>query len=184
MNAGIVASRYARALLKFVQETGNGDKVYSQACVLVLRMEEIGQLKAYVCDQNNIGTDKRIALLEAALGEPMSMEIRRFVSLVHEKGRTSSIFRMFHAFISMYRQENGIKGGRLITALPAEGLKEKMEKAFSEKTGADVRLEMKVNPDIIGGFIFELEDIRLDASVESQFRKIRRQLIEKNNRIV
>ena len=91
---------------------------------------------------------------------------------------------MFHAFISMYRQENGIKVGRLITALPAEGLKEKMEKAFSEKTGADVRLEMKVNPDIIGGFIFELEDIRLDASVESQFRKIRRQLIEKNNRIV
>ena len=39
MNAGIVASRFARALLKFVQETGIGDKVYSQACVLVLRME-------------------------------------------------------------------------------------------------------------------------------------------------
>ena len=38
MNAGIVASRYAKALLKFVLETGNGDKVYAQAGVLALRM--------------------------------------------------------------------------------------------------------------------------------------------------
>lgn len=184
MNVGIVASRYARALLKFVQETGNGDKVYSQACVLVLRMKEVEQLKAYVCDRKSLGPDRKLELLETALGEPMSMEIKRFVSLVHKNGRMTHILRMFYSFITMYRQESGIKVGRLITAMPAEGLKEKMEKAFSERTGADVRLEMKVNPDIIGGFIFELDDLRLDASVEGRFRKIRKQLIEKNNRIV
>ena len=87
MNVGIVASRYARALLKFVQETGNGDKVYSQACVLVLRMKEVEQLKAYVCDRKSLGPDRKLELLETALGEPMSMEIKRFVSLVHKNGR-------------------------------------------------------------------------------------------------
>ena len=48
MNAGVVASRYAKALLKFVQETGNGDKVYAQAGILALRMQEIHQLKDYI----------------------------------------------------------------------------------------------------------------------------------------
>ena len=42
----------------------------------------------------------------------------------------------------------------------------------------------KIDPEILGGFVFEMDGYRLDASVESQFRRIRRQLIEKNNRIV
>ena len=77
-----------------------------------------------------------------------------------------------------------MKLGTLVTALPADGLKEKMEALFRQRTGADVQLEMKVDPEILGGFIFELDDLRLDASVASRFREIRRQLIEKNNRIV
>ena len=45
MNAGPIAHRYAKALLKFVQETGNGDKVYAQAGILALRLQAIRQLK-------------------------------------------------------------------------------------------------------------------------------------------
>ena len=44
MNTGPVAHRYAKALLKYVMETGAGEKVYSQACILVLRMQEYHQL--------------------------------------------------------------------------------------------------------------------------------------------
>ena len=47
-----------------------------------------------------------------------------------------------------------------------------------------MQLEEKVDPDIIGGFIFELDGYRLDASVENHLSRIRRQLVEKNNRIV
>ncbi len=184
MNEGIVSSRYAKALLKFTQETGNGDKVYSQAGILVLRMEEIPQFKDYIKNHDEISLEKKLQLLETALGEPMSMEISRFVTLVAQRGRMEYIMRMLYSFISQYREVHNIKVGRLITALPSEGLKERMEALFHEKTGAEVHLEMKVNPEIIGGFVFELDDWRLDGSVENQFRRIRRQLIEKNNRIV
>ena len=34
MNTGIIASRYADALLKYVEETGEGQVVYKQACTL------------------------------------------------------------------------------------------------------------------------------------------------------
>lgn len=184
MNAGVIASRYANALLKFTQETGNGDKVYSQAGVLVLRMEEIVQFKDYILKHDEISLEEKRKLLETAIGEPMSMEISRFVDLVVRRGRMEFFLRMLYSFIARYREANNIRVGRLITALPAEGLRERMERLFHEKTGAEVHLEIKVNPDIIGGFIFELDDWRLDASVENHFRRIRRQLIEKNNRIV
>ena len=53
-----------------------------------------------------------------------------------------------------------------------------------ENSGLRVVLETSVNPDIIGGFVFEIDDYILDASVRSSIEKIRRELIEKNNRIV
>ncbi len=184
MNTGTLASRYAKALLKFVQETGNGDKVYSQAGVLVLRMEELKEFSDFILKRDDVGTDDKIRLMETALGEPMSMEINRFVDLVVSRRRTEYLLRMLYSFLDQYRDANNIKVGTLTTARPAEGLKERMEKLFHEKTGADVLIEMKVDSDILGGFIFEIDDWMVDGSVEGQFRRIRRQLIEKNNRIV
>ena len=63
-------------------------------------------------------------------------------------------------------------------------LKERMEKAVQEKEGGVVHVEMEVDPKIIGGFIFEMDGKRMDASVEGRIARIRRHLVEKNNRIV
>ncbi len=184
MNEGIVASRYAKALLKFTTETGNGDKVYSQAGLLVLRMQELGQLKDCVQNHDEISLEEKLRLLELALDEPVSMEISRFVTLVSNQRRMDYFFRMLLSFISQYREANNIKVGRLITAIPAEDLQERLEEVFHERMGVEVHLETKVNPDIIGGFIFELDGWRMDGSVEGRLAGIRRKLIEKNNRLV
>lgn len=184
MNAGVIASRYAKALLKFVKETGNGDKVYAQAGILALRMQEIGQLKDYIENHQELGPDRKMQLMETALGEPMAMELTRFAALVIGQRRTVFFHRMLCSFISQYREACNIKVGRLVTALPADGLKERMEEIFRAKTGAEVQLEVKVNPDILGGFVFELDDWKLDASVVAQLKKISRGLIDNNNRIV
>lgn len=184
MNAGIIASRYAKALLKFVRETGNGRNVYSQACRLVGCMEEVVQFREYLENQNEIGLDRKIELAEAALGGPLSMEMRRFIALVCERRRMNCFLRILYVFVEEYRKENGIKVGKLTVAIPAEDLKERMEKAVQEKEGGVVQVEMAVDPKIIGGFIFEMEGKRMDASVEGRIARIRRHLVEKNNRIV
>lgn len=184
MDAGVIAARYAKALLKYVLETGNGDKTYAQACVIVLRMEEIPQLRDYVGEHSGIPDEKKMMLLETALGEPMLKEISDFLILVMQRRRTGFLLRMFNSFIDQYRGAMNIMTGRLVTAYPAYGLKERLEELFAERTGADVRLDVEVDPSIMGGFVFTLEDWRMDASVESQFRKIHNTLIDNNNRIV
>ena len=184
MNSGVIASRYAKALLKFVQESGNGDKVYSQACVLGLRMIEVRQLKEFIENHDELSLDRKIGLLESALGEKPASELVGFVRMVTSRRRMEYFSRMLYSFIAQYRVANNIKVGRIIVASPVDGLKERLETIFREHTGADVQLHEKVNPEILGGFVFEMDGYRLDASVEYQFRRIRRQLIEKNNRIV
>ena len=184
MNSGVIASRYAKALLKYVEETGGGDKVYSQACVLGLRFVEIRQLRDFVENHGELPVEKKVELLKAALGEVPAPEIVTFVNLITQRRRMNLFSRMLVSFIMQYRAAKQIKVGRVMLAAPVDGLKEKLEALFHERTGAQVQLYEKINPEILGGFIFEMDGYRLDASVESQFRRIRRQLIEKNNRLI
>ena len=147
-------------------------------------MEEVVQFREYLENQNEIGPDRKIELAEAALDGPLSMEMRRFIALVCERRRMNTFLRILYVFVEEYRKENGIKVGKLTVAIPAEDLKERMEKAVQEKEGGVVQVEMAVDPKIIGGFNFEKDGKRMDASVEGRIARIRRHLVEKNNRIV
>ena len=184
MNAGVIASRYAKALLKYVGESGSGDKVYSQACVLGLRLMEIRQLRGFIENHSELPLDRKLELLRSALGEDLAPELVDFIHLVTVRRRMEYFSRMVYSFISSYRTAHNIKVGRVVTASPVDGLRERLESLFHERTGADIQIHEKINPEILGGFIFEMDGYMLDASVETQFRRIRRQLIEKNNRIV
>ena len=49
-----------------------------------------------------------------------------------------------------------------------------MEKELNSK----IELSGKVDPEIIGGLIFRIEDKQYDASVTTQLKKIKQQLLE------
>ena len=184
MNTGIIASRYAKAFLKYVQENGAGNDVYSQACVLVRHMNELPRLKEYIQDASDVSFERKLALMSSALGTSLNPSISHFLKMVISHRRIEFFPRMLLSFIEQYRKENNIKVGRLVRASCADGVRERLEDVFQDKTGAQVHLDEKVDPEIIGGFIFELEGYRVDGSVNGQLKRIRRQLVEKNTRIV
>ena len=80
-----------------------------------------------------------------------------------------------------------ISVGKLITAVPADKrISTRLEKMIEDRSqnSIEVIMETKVDPNILGGFIFQLDDMRLDASVSTQFEQIKKQFIEKNKRII
>ena len=184
MNTGLIAQRYAKALLKLVQESDAGEKVYSQACVLVQRMQEIRQLADVIQKHPEVSLEKKTDILDSALGEPMASQLHRFVSLVHQNRRIEHFGRMLYSFVDQYRTVNNIKLGHLITASEVSGLKDRLQDALSERMGMKVILEEHVDPDVYGGFVLSVGDLRMDASVSAQFRQLRHELIENDNRIV
>lgn len=184
MNAGIIASRYAKAFLEYVREAGTGKEVYSQAWVLVHLMNELPQLKAHVENPSDISVERKVALISAALNSPPDDSLVRLLKMVTVRRRMEYFFRILLSFIEQYRQENNIKVGLIVTASHNEGLCDRLEHIFHDKTGAEVHLEERIDPEMLGGFVFELEGLRLDASVKGHIERIRRQLVEKNSRLV
>ena len=180
MNTGPIAHRYAKALLKY----SAGEHIYSQACVLVFRMQELRQLADAIQKHPEITLERKLEILASALGEPLDTQLHRFVVLVNEHKRMEYLERMLYSFIEQYRSAHSIMVGKLVTAVPIEGLKDRLQEVLSAKAGVSVFLDEEVDPSVLGGFVLSIDDLRMDASVAGQLKLLRRELIDNNNRIV
>lgn len=188
MNTGIIATRYATALLKLVDETGSGDVVAAQVQVIEKALDEVPEFRRAV-DDPAVSVVRKISLFEAALKDSMAQELRKFLELLIRNGRIGDVRLIFTTFINEYYRSRHIKRARLVVADSAlldlgSTLESRLRDLVDKQTGCELLLETKVDPSLIGGFVFEVEDMILDASVSRQLDVIRHQFIEKNRRIV
>lgn len=186
MNRAIVITRYATALVKYVCETGHGDIVCSEAEVLMRALHDVPDLHRMIEAAGDVvsGFEKK-KLLQSALGNRMSPELSRFLSLLNRNGRMALVSDILRDFVDIYHKGIGICRAHLTTvAEPSERLLQRLKALVKQKTGDDVIIEVSVDPGLIGGFVFDMDDYLLDASVKRQLDLIREQFIERNRRIV
>lgn len=184
MNTEVISSRYAKALLSYVTEAGTWEKVYSQVCDIVQKMHQVPQLREYVLKLDEISLEKKSDLLSAALDEPLADDLVNFMKLVDSHRRMELFQSMLWSFIRRYQEAAGMKVGSLITATSDDGLCERLEDILGKRTSSKVDFSCKVDPELIGGFVLELDGYRLDASTRSALDRIRKRLVDEGNRIV
>jgi len=159
VNAGIIASRYATALYRYTASTGRAAEVCAQV-------------------------ERLLADPDSLKGMRLEPELQRFVSLLIENRRTDLLKFILQDFVDLYYRSAGIKIARLKTAVPVPTLEARLADLVRARTGCEVKMVCEVDPALVGGFVFTVDDLMLDASVARQIELIRRQFIEKNNRIV
>ena len=160
MDAGLIASRYAQALLLFASETKEEGRVYEDAAALK---------KAVLSKDDMAGCIER-------LSEPM----QRFLALVIHNKRVEYLPAIMHNYRVLYRKKKGITRAWLTTATENPELADKLAQLMKLQGFTEVDFKSEVNPDLIGGFIVQVEDKRLDASIAAQLRDIRKEWEEKN----
>ena len=186
MNVGIVSARYAEALLKYVNETGNGDAVYKQTGILEKCFSTLEDMRMLIYNPKATSDELKMRVLTTAVGgmEKAAPELVKFFRLVMKNKRTKFLHLILRIFMEKYRETRNISWARLTVASPSEELERKLAGTLQEITGRELELETRTNPSLIGGFIFDMEWTRLDASIASQLNTVKRQFIEKNRRIV
>ncbi len=185
MNRGIVVSRYARALVKYVNETGNGPVVCSEAEALAHALHVVPDLARLIESKDVVSSFEKKKLLHSALGGRISPELSRFITLLLRKGRIDMIQDIMRDFVDAYRRSMGVRKAYLTcVSEPSERFLQRLKALVREKTGDDVVIQVTLDPSLIGGFIFDIDDYLMDASVKRQLDLIREEFIEKNRRIV
>ena len=159
MNTGAIAKRYARALLLQTRQSGRGKQVFEQIRSM-------------------------LSAPDSPLPGELEPDIAALVALLARNGREDHLKYVLSSYLRLYCESEGICRAKLLTAVPSPTLAQKIEKLLSSRTGGSVMLEQEVIPDLVGGFVLDVGDYVLDASVKNRLEQIRRALIEKNTRIV
>jgi F-type H+-transporting ATPase subunit delta len=99
--------------------------------------------------------------------------------LITENKREKYIPGIFRNLEDLYRQEEGIKTAVMTSSQSLDDsillqVKQILEKEFKSK----VELSHKIDEKLIGGFVLRVGDQQYDASISTQLRKIKEQLLQ------
>lgn len=189
MEYGVLAVRYAKALLAYSEEKGYADEVYAASSAAVRSFESMPVLYRTL-DDPLLEAEEKIKLLLTACGyggkdEGAAAVLAKFFSLLTENRREVYARAVFHSFRTLYREKHNLGVARIVTAVPLDReTEQRILMQASSHLHKTIELEKIVDPAIEGGFILDVDDVRLDASVATRIRKIKQQLLEKNKRIV
>ncbi len=186
MSRGDVTSRYARALLKFSQANGDGEKTCDQARRLEETLDVTAKLREVISDAQAVRMGKKMELLrDAVLPEKLTASMEGFLRLVLRNGRAAELRFILHTFRIMYLRSMNLHLATLVTATePPAGLADEIRGMFEKKIGGSLRIISRVDPSIIGGMVLYIDDFLYDGSVSGQLEKLRRSFVEKNRRIL
>lgn len=177
MNESQISVRYAKALFQSAREQQVLDRVYRDMEVLAstCKLEEF----QYMLVVPTLQPSQKISMCSQIFENRLSGISISMINLVIKNKRETYLPGIARYFRDLYRREMGVRTASLITAQKAdpealEGVRKLIRKAYD----AEVELSASVDKDVIGGFVLTIEDMRYDASVASNLRKLKKQLLQ------
>ena len=112
MDIGIIARRYARALLLFACENGHETLVYEQAQQLLFQYNQLPEFRHTIENPMVSRTEKIKLLHNATAGADTCEELTKFFYLLLEKRREKLLAFILHSFLFLYRKKKKIRQGK------------------------------------------------------------------------
>ena len=173
-----LANRYAKSLLTLAIEKNQLDTVYKDIeflqSVAKLNKEFVVVLKSPV-----ISSEKKESIIGAVTSGKISDLTSLFIRLLIRKGREMNLPDITTAFIEQYKEHKNIHSVKLTTATPvSDELKESIVNQIKSQTDLkNIELTTEINDKLIGGFILQIGDKEVDASIAYDLNLIRKQFL-------
>jgi len=171
-----LAARYAKSILDLAIEKGQLEEVYNDMLFLQQAFRSSRELLVMI-KSPVIKADKKDKVLDAIMAGKVSVITSTFNKLLLSKGREFYLPEIITAFIDQYKVYKGIHMVKLTTAVPVS---EELKKTIVDKISADkslknIELVTAVDEKLIGGFVLEIGDELVDASIAFDLRNIKKQ---------
>lgn len=177
MNDGKISVRYARALLGYAESCGEGDAVYREMLMLSRQLETYASEFQQVLHNPILTRAEKLRVLILASGGEVSTCQERFLSMVLDHHRESNLYLIAMKYLEMYKTKRNILVGKLHSAIELPDDTMQKIRAFVEGVfHAKVEMHAVVDPQLIGGFIVDIDNMRYDASVSGLLNNLRKKL--------
>jgi len=177
MNDSLITVRYVKALYELASEMKILSDVKKDMESLLTSIEDSAEFSDFL-NSPLIKVSAKEKIVSELFNNRISDTSLKFLLLLIVNKREMYLRSICYYFISYYKQNQGIKEAEITTAQPLGNQHRDDIFAFiSKKFKMKIELSEKVNPDIIGGFVLRIEDQQINASLQAQLNKIRRELI-------
>src|SRR5665647_3796784 len=103
MNNGLIAARYATALLEYANKDGSIDRVYTEAKAVSKSYFQFNDLRTVLTNPVLAKAEKRKIILMAAGGKTSS-HFERFIDMLMENNREEHLLDIMLKYIDLYRK--------------------------------------------------------------------------------
>jgi F-type H+-transporting ATPase subunit delta len=172
--ASRVASRYVKSLLDLAVTQGELEKVHADMKLfsdVADKSRDLGlMLKSPL-----IRHDKKRAILEAIFKGKVTPLTMAFIDIITKKNREPLLVEVADEFHNAYNRYKGIGKASVTTTVPMDAKTRSQFETIVRKLAdrKDVELDEKVDKDLIGGFILNVEDKQIDASIRNSLKKLK-----------
>lgn len=170
-----VAVRYAQSLIELSEERNVSDAVMKDMETLLATVNENRELTVFL---NNpiIKADKKIDVLSKIFTSFDELTIA-FIRLITKNNRESLLPVIAKEYIAKLKALRGVVPVTLTSAKSlALDVKENIISKLQKDVEGKLEVTERIDPALIGGFVFRMGDIQIEASIARQLSELRSKL--------
>ena len=171
------AIRYAKALLDLAIEMKSLEPVYEDIVMIdgicQSNADFIAMLRSPI-----VAKRKKVEIYEAVFQGKVNEMTIGFLKLITTNSRENILPEITGSFIAQYKKNKGILDVHVTSAIALEdnvkkGIFEKIHQHFE----GDIEMHEKIDQSLIGGFVINIEDKQIDASIKNQLTNLKNILL-------
>ncbi|GJE28394.1 F0F1 ATP synthase subunit delta [Methylobacterium organophilum] len=169
-----VAGRYALALFELARDERQVDSVAADLDRFDSLLKESADLRRLV-KSPAFSAEEQTAAVTAVLAKAgISGLASNFIKLSASNRRLFALPDMIRAFREKVRESKGVVRAEIrVAEKPSDALIEEIKTALREVAGAEVDLDLHVDPSLIGGLVVKIGSRMVDASLRTKLNSIR-----------
>lgn len=172
-----IAQRYAAALADVAFGHKDADKIRQDLSNFIQAFAESGDLRNLTSNPSVSADAKKSVVGKIAEKMGTHTEIRNFVFLLVDHGRTGIIAEIHQAFETEMNHRAGIVDALIVSAHELSAPeKSQLTQALERVTGKKVHPQYQLNAQLIGGTTVRIGSTIYDASVREQLHRLRAEL--------
>jgi F-type H+-transporting ATPase subunit delta len=174
MASSRVASRYVKSLLELAVEQKALEEIHKDMLMFSATLRNSNEL-VLMLRSPIIPHEKKRTILEKLLKGKVHRLTLSVVDILTRKNREPLLPEIVHEFHNAYNEHKGVGKANVTTPVQLDASTRKRVEEMAKKLSGKsiIELEEKVDKELIGGFVLNVGDRQIDASLKSRLKVLK-----------
>lgn len=174
----VAANRYARALIEVLYPEKAADG-YQQLEQFLGLLKDQPDARRFLENPTTAGERRKRLLKEISAALKMEPRVANFIGILADKDRLPLLEEIIHAYQTFLDEKLGIVRARVTSAHALDAAQQKdLASRLEKATGKQIRMEVAVDPGLLGGVVAQVGSTIYDGSVRQQLQAFKARLSE------